>query len=108
MTAPPPAGGAPPARAAAAPRVRRREWLHILASAARTPRGMAGAVLALIVKLDVKGKQYEERTQRPAIEDMAVAWMLTAFLPLMLVVTRLGTGFFQPRYGIASATSRGR
>lgn len=51
MTAPPPARGAPPARAAAAPRVRRREWLHILASAARTPRGMAGAVLALIVVL---------------------------------------------------------
>jgi peptide/nickel transport system permease protein len=51
VTAPPPAGGAPPARAAAAPRVRRREWLHILARAARTPRGMAGAVLALIVVL---------------------------------------------------------
>jgi peptide/nickel transport system permease protein len=41
----------PPARAAAAPRVRRREWLHILVRAARTPRGMAGAVLALIVVL---------------------------------------------------------
>jgi peptide/nickel transport system permease protein len=51
VTAPPPPGGAQPARAPAAPRVRRREWLHILAGAARTPRGMAGAALALIVVL---------------------------------------------------------
>jgi peptide/nickel transport system permease protein len=33
------------------PRVRRREWLHVLASAARTPRGMVGAGLALLVVL---------------------------------------------------------
>jgi len=34
-----------------APRVRRREWLHILAGAARTPRGMAGSGLVLVVVL---------------------------------------------------------
>ena len=33
------------------PRVRRREWLHVLAGAARTPRGMVGSGLALLVVL---------------------------------------------------------
>ena len=46
MTTPGTAAGA-----AAAPRVRRREWLHILAGAARTPRGMVGAILTLLVVL---------------------------------------------------------
>jgi peptide/nickel transport system permease protein len=42
----------PPASvASAAPRVRRREWLHILAGAVRTPRGMVGAGLTLLVVL---------------------------------------------------------
>jgi peptide/nickel transport system permease protein len=40
-----------PAQAMAGPRVRRREWLHVLAAAARTPRGKAGAGLALLVVL---------------------------------------------------------
>jgi peptide/nickel transport system permease protein len=42
---------APPPDAPAAPRVRRREWLHILTGAARTPRGMAGSGLVLLVVL---------------------------------------------------------
>jgi len=42
---------APPPDATTAPRVRRREWLHILTGAARTPRGMAGSVLVLLVVL---------------------------------------------------------
>jgi len=42
---------APPAQRAAGPRVRRREWLHVLAAAARTPRGITGAGLALLVVL---------------------------------------------------------
>jgi peptide/nickel transport system permease protein len=53
VTAPPspaPPSPAPP-QAAAVPRIRRREWLHVLTRAARTPRGMVGAVLALIVIL---------------------------------------------------------
>jgi peptide/nickel transport system permease protein len=41
----------PPPRGRTAPRVRRREWLHILTSAARTPRGMAGSGLTLLVVL---------------------------------------------------------
>jgi peptide/nickel transport system permease protein len=45
---------APPAQRTAGPRgprVRRREWLHVLTAAARTPRGMVGAGLALLVVL---------------------------------------------------------
>jgi peptide/nickel transport system permease protein len=42
---------APPREATTAPRVRRREWLHILTGAARTPRGMAGSGLVLLVVL---------------------------------------------------------
>jgi peptide/nickel transport system permease protein len=41
----------PPPQATAAPRIRRREWLHVLTSALRTPRGMVGASLALFVIL---------------------------------------------------------
>ena len=48
MTAAPPAQATPGPRG---PRVRRREWLHVLAAAARTPRGMVGAGLALLVVL---------------------------------------------------------
>ncbi len=48
MTTLPP--GRPP-RATTAPRVRRREWLHILTGAARTPRGRVGLGLALLVVL---------------------------------------------------------
>ena len=48
MTTPAPA---PPPEATTAPRVRRREWLHILTGAARTPRGMAGSGLVLLVVL---------------------------------------------------------
>jgi peptide/nickel transport system permease protein len=53
VTTPSPAQAtpAPAAPAPAAPRVRRREWLHILARAARTPRGMVGLGLALVVVL---------------------------------------------------------
>ena len=53
MTTPSPAQAtpAPAAPGPAAPRVRRREWLHILARAARTPRGMVGLGLALVVVL---------------------------------------------------------
>lgn len=40
-----------PAQRTAGPRVRRREWLHVLTAAARTPRGMVGAGLALLVVL---------------------------------------------------------
>jgi len=48
VTAPAPA---PPPEATTAPWVRRREWLHILTGAARTPRGMAGSGLVLLVVL---------------------------------------------------------
>jgi len=48
VTAAPPAQATPGPRG---PRVRRREWLHVLAAAARTPRGMVGAGLALLVVL---------------------------------------------------------
>jgi len=48
VTAPAPA---PSPEATTAPRVRRREWLHILTGAARTPRGMAGSGLVLLVVL---------------------------------------------------------
>jgi hypothetical protein len=61
------------------------------------------AAVAWIVKFDRMGQQQTRPMQQPATEDMVIAWTLSAFLPLMHVITHFGTGFFQPRYGIGSA-----
>lgn len=39
----------------------------------------------------------------PLVEDMAVAWSLTLLLPIMLILTDLGTRYFWARYAVGSA-----
>jgi len=66
------------------------------------------AVLFVMVKLALRpdtGREEIHRTRIDRIppEDLGAAAALTLILPLMLVVTHLGTNYFQVRYGIGSA-----
>lgn len=52
-----------------------------------------------------KRVSYEQidRTSRLHVEDLAVGLALAMILPVMLLITKLGTGYFTPRYAIGSS-----
>jgi hypothetical protein len=61
------------------------------------------ACAGLPVKLALVGPAREEPASDGPPEDLATAAMLALFLPVMLLVTHLGTNYFQLRYGMGSA-----
>lgn len=61
------------------------------------------ACVALLLKIATVGPAAEEAISDGPPEDIAVAAMLSLFLPIMLLATHFGTNDFQLRYGIGSA-----
>jgi len=60
------------------------------------------AVIVVILRRNRKdGTQLH--TGRPGLEDIGVSAFLALLLPIMLIVTKLGTGYFVERYAVGSA-----
>ncbi len=77
-----------------------RDYAHMVPLFAPVLFGVAA--LALILKIGTCGFSPREGSYSPP-EDLAVAAALSLFLPFMLLLTHLGTNFFEMRYGLGSA-----
>ncbi|HTD56514.1 MAG TPA: hypothetical protein VK670_14085, partial [Silvibacterium sp.] len=85
----------------------RPHWTDLKLYAAMLPRFIPVLVIfwLVILILWIALAPKRERSTRPAgipVEDWAAAIAATLLLPLILIVARLGTNYFQGRYGIGS------
>jgi 4-amino-4-deoxy-L-arabinose transferase-like glycosyltransferase len=65
--------------------------------------GLPAILLYIVLPKRGSSGELTERSQWGRVEDLAVGVALVLILPIMLVLTGLGTGYFWERYGIGSA-----